>query len=58
MIVQTTIDEAGAVAVSIDSDGDQGDCWSTEILDDLLSRAASRAISVWLLTREGSGDDE
>ena len=52
MIVQASIDETGSVAVHIDSDGDQGDAWSTEVLDDMLNRASQRAIALWLAAKD------
>ena len=57
MIVQASIDEAGGVAVSIDSDGDQGDCYSSEILDDLLKRAGRKAVSLWRATHPAEKSD-
>ena len=56
MIVQTSIDAEGGVTVSVDSDGDQGDAYSTEVLDDMISRAGKQAIVLWLSTREPAED--
>lgn len=47
MIVQASIDEAGGIQVSIDSDGDQGDGYAPEVLSDLLTRAGEQAIALW-----------
>ena len=51
MICTVTIDQDGTVSVSVDSDGDQGDHYSTDVTDDALSRAATEALSLWLGTR-------
>lgn len=64
MIASVSIDAEGNVHVSVDSDGDQGDHYSTDVVDDALSRAATEALSVWLGTRdhittaEAADDDE
>ena len=47
VIVRTTIDEDGAVSVVLDSDGDQGDGYSTEVIDDMLQRASATAVKIW-----------
>ena len=51
MIVSAMIDESGAVQVSLDSDGDQGEGYSTEVMDDLVTRAGRHALSLWLAAR-------
>ena len=56
MIVSTTIDDSG-VTVTVDSDGDQGDVYAPEVLDDMLTRASRNAMTLWF-ARQGSSDDE
>lgn len=51
MIVHTSIDDDGSVTVSIDSDGDQGDGYSPDVLADLCSRAGNQALSLWWSAR-------
>lgn len=51
MIVCTTIDEDGCVTVSIDTDGDQGDGYSTDLTDDIVTRAGRECLRLWLGTR-------
>lgn len=45
MIVNVTIDE---IAVSIDSDGDQGEGYAPDVMTDILSRAAREALALWM----------
>lgn len=57
MIVSLLVDEEGAVQVTVDSDGDQGDHYSPDVLDDLLARACQSVVTVWIATRLGEGFD-
>lgn len=47
MIAHVSVDADGAVTVSIDSDGDQGDAYSVEVLRDVAARAAETAVDAW-----------
>lgn len=47
MIAHVSIDVDGGVTVSCDSDGDQGDAYSSEVLGDIVSRAARTAVTAW-----------
>lgn len=51
MIVSTSIDVDGTVTVTVDTDRDQGDCYSTDVLEDAAARAGSSAVTVWLAAR-------
>ena len=55
MIVQTSIDESGAVSVAVDSDGDV-DGYSTDIIDDLANRSTTAALTVWRSIHEASDE--
>lgn len=50
MIVSVSIEEDGAIHVHLDSDGDQGDAYAPEVLDDMLSRASRTAVDTWAKT--------
>lgn len=47
MIVSASIEEDGAILVTVDSDGDQGHTYSTDVLDDMAQRAARTAVRMW-----------
>ena len=58
MIVSTTIDENGSVTVTCDSDGDQGDGYATDVLEDLAARSTSQAITAWFALHTEADVDE
>lgn len=51
MLAHVSVDPDGAVTVSIDSDGDQGDAYSSEVLEDVAVRAAKTAVDAWQQVR-------
>ena len=59
MVCQVSIDDDGAVTVSVDSDAaddDDAARLAGLALDDMLSRAATTAVETWLRIRVDDGD--
>ena len=61
MIAVVSIDDDGAVCVTVDSDEEATDEDARTLaglaLDDMLARAASTVLDTWLQLRTGTGDD-
>lgn len=62
MIAQVQIDSDGGVTVTLDSDDYTADEDAAPLaglaLDDLLDRAARKAVATWLELRSDDGDDD
>lgn len=61
MIAVVSIDDDGAVCVTVDSSEEAADEDARTLaglaLDDMLARAAATALDTWLQLRTGTGDD-
>jgi hypothetical protein len=47
MITSVSIDTDGNVTVTCDTDGDQGDGYSTDVMKDCADTASREALAVW-----------